>query len=739
MSGQLRGQPTRSIGAHLQRSLSVVATCPTTRGVNHPCWAMHLRSLLGHDGSVQPRGFVATAWLSGCSTWEGGMTRNGTTDRRSRFGSVVDSGKRVNKWVVRTANLVTGSASSPLATVAALDAFRPSLMPRSSVHQGVAAGLAIIAARSIGGATEWMVNRVIDRDASIAVRLGARGAVAAVGLAATRIPKRDDEATGVTRARSAGELLMYSAAGGAIHDVGRYAQDRYPAGGSLRPMLGAAAGLGAAVFAANRRLGVRTELIERWTEEDKPAQAVTSIAIAAGIGRTGIGVGRAFAGSRNAMMRFMGPGVTRSTIARTANAAMWAGGAWTAYLGLVSYIARTNEKIEPAYSTPPLSPYVSGDEGSLSPFGDLGLQGRRYVTDVVTPELIEEVMGEPAVAHPIRAYVGYNSDPLYASGRAEIALEEMERLGAFDRSYLLLVSATGTGWVDQTMIESAEFLTRGDIATCCIQYGRSPSFLAVHKVALGRSQFRQLLWGVRMRLAERPPESRPKVIVFGESLGAWSSSDVVMYQGIDGFDHYGIDKALWVGLPGLAKWSKTGMRYGSGDLVPAGTVAAFDRPEQFEALEPEAKRDLRAVVLDHDNDPIAAISFDLLLRRPDWLGAERGRGVPEQMDWIPIITFVHTTVDAMNAMRTVPGHFKSFGHDYRGDMARLVYGAYGLPEAKSEQIEAVDAALRSLELERGERIKAAKAGDAPPAPQYRDAPHEVGGVPLRRGKSKKSS
>jgi hypothetical protein len=39
------------------------------------------------------------------------------------------------------------------------------------------------------------------------------------------------------------------------------------------------------------------------------------------------------------------------------------------------------------------------------------------------------------------------------------------------------------------------------------------------------------------------------VLVFGESLGAWTSSDVVMFQGIEGFDHYRIDRALWVGLP----------------------------------------------------------------------------------------------------------------------------------------------------------------------------------------------
>jgi uncharacterized membrane protein len=342
------------------------------------------------------------------------------------------------------------------------------------------------------------------------------------------------------------------------------------------------------------------------------------------------------------------------------------------------------------------------------------------------------VLGEPAKATPIRVFVGYNSEPLYPAGRAELALEELERTGAFDRSYLLLVSPTGTGWVDQTMIESAEFLARGDIATCAIQYGRFPSFLCVQKVHLGRSQFRLLVWGVKQRLASMPPERRPKVLVFGESLGAWSSSDVVMYQGIKGFDHYGIDRALWFGLPGLAKWSRNGMARGASDLVPEGTVGVFDRHEQLAALDEDARQRLRAVVLMHDNDPIGALSPDLLVKRPPWLGRDRGRGVPEGMGWAPLITFWQTGVDAMNAMVTVPGEFGSFGHDYRADTARFVRDAYHLPAVTADQMDRIEAELRTLELHRADRIKASHLDAAPPAPaQRKNGERELGGVPLR--------
>lgn len=419
------------------------------------------------------------------------------------------------------------------------------------------------------------------------------------------------------------------------------------------------------------------------------------------------------------MAGYFGDDFTRAQVGRMINSAMWAAGAVLLYTGGVGFIARSNEKIEPAYSKPPENEYVSGGPNSISPFFEVGLQGRRFLTDVVTPELITSTLGEEAVAHPIRAFVGVNSDPLYPSGRSEMMLDELERLGAFDRKYLLLVSPTGTGWVDQTMIESAEILTRGDIATACIQYGRGPSFLEVQKVHLGRSQFRGLLWGVKKRLDGIADKNRPTVLVFGESLGSWSSSDVVMHQGISGFDHYGIDRALWFGLPGLAKWSKTGMRRGSSDLVPPGTVAAFDNFEQYEDLSTEDQKKLRAVVVDHDNDPIAQMSLRWAVKRPPWLdGAERGRDVPEGMQWYPLITFVHIMVDAMNAMRTVPGQFKSFGHDYRGDTAHFVHAAYQLADVTDDQMDAVVETLRQLELERGERIKDAKAkasesGDEP--------------------------
>jgi hypothetical protein len=593
-------------------------------------------------------------------------------------------------------------------------------------------GLGILGARATSGVAERITRRLAPADAPLPAQLAAWAVVGGAGAALAAVPEQHCQKVWVASLQSTGLLLRDGAAGGVVHDVGRWLQRRYPDQRGVRPLTSGAVHTAGLLYRVGRRLPSRGRAGDR-RPPSEPTAVAESLATAYVVTTVGMGLARGFVWSRGALEAYLGPGPSKRVLAWLVNAGLWAGAAAATYSAGVAYVGRANQRLEPAYATAPASPTVSGSPDSLLPFTDLGQQGRRYVTDVVTPELIEQVMGEPARAHPIRAYVGFNTEPLYQTGRAELALAELERTGAFDRSVLLLISPTGTGWVDHTLIEAAEFLTRGDIATCCIQYARYPSFLSIQKVALGRSQFRLLLWGVTQRLAGLPPERRPRVLVFGESMGAWTSSDVIMFQGIKGFDHYGIDRALWVGLPWLAKWSRSGMTRGSHTLVPAGTVEVFDHHDQLAALDDDQRGRLRAVVVSHDNDPIAVLGPDLLVQRPPWLAdGQRGRGVPHTLRWQPLGTFIQTGMDAMNAMLLTPGEFASFGHDYRADMAAFVRDAYGLPEATDEQLARIEQVLRSLEFERNERIMAEGAHTAPPAPAQRaDRDHLAGGVPLR--------
>lgn len=611
--------------------------------------------------------------------------------------------------VANRVNPITSGPEAPLVTGAALDSFGPSLMPRSSLHQGIAGGLAVISARAIGLAIDGVARRVAPDSSPLAWRIGARAVIAAGGAALGRIADSDDESTGKASIRSAGKLINVGAVGGIIYEAATDVSKKIDT--PIVPIVTGLGGFGYAMTRWSRELDTRQGVVGKWTADDKPANVFASVGIAVGVANVGRAMGRGFASSRSSLVGYMGGGAGHSVIGRSMNLALWGAGAVVLYRGLVSRMARTNSRIEPTFASPPSNEHVSGGPNSISPYAQMGLQGRRCVSEVVTPDVIEQTMGVSALAHPIRVYVGVECEPIYATGRSELALNEMERLGAFDRSYLLLVSPTGTGWVDHTMIESAEILTRGDIATACIQYGKAPSFLEVQGVSLGRAQFRQLLWGVKQRLRSVPEEKRPKVLVFGESLGAWSSSDVVMHQGISGFDHYGIHRALWFGLPGLARWSKTGMREGRNPLTPGGTVGAFDRFEQYQAMGKDDRDKLRAVIVDHDNDPISQMSLRMAVKRPPWLDGSRGRGVPESMKWAPFITFTQVLVDAMNAMVAIPGQFMSFGHDYRADTAAFVQSAYGLPEATEKQMSALHDTLVRRELDRADRIKAGKDRD----------------------------
>ncbi len=620
-------------------------------------------------------------------------------------------------WIARTAiamaarlNPVTGGPSAPLKANALLDSYGPSLMPRGTTHQGMAGGLAIMAAGVIGAAVDGVARKLAPADAPLAWRIGARAAMAGTGAAIARIREEEGESTGLASLRSAGRIVEWASLGGIVYQVGVDLEDqvRWP----LLPVMTGLAGFSFVAYRLGGELETREAVIQRWTDDEKLASLPGSLATSLAVGIGGRLVGLGFLQSRRSLGSYMGSGGGPEMVGRLINLGMWGAGAMAAYFAVVGRLARNNSKVEEHYSIPPSSEFVSGGPSSISPFEELGLQGRRFVSDVVPPDVIDKARGGRGAKHPVRVYVGVESEPLYATGRSELALKEMDRLGAFDRKYLLLVSPTGTGWVDHTVVETAEILAKGDIATVCIQYGKAPSFLEIQGVSLGRAQFRQLLWGVRQRLIAVPESKRPKVLVFGESLGAWSSSDVIMHQGIAGFDHYGIQTALWFGLPGLARWSRTGMREGRNPLTPPGTVAAFDRFEQYEELSDDEKRSLRAIIVDHDNDPISQISLRLAVKRPQWLNGDPRRNVPAGMRWQPVITFIQVLADAMNAMVTIPGEYKSFGHDYRGDTLDFVAAAYGFPQLNETQAATVHACLIERELDRAARIKGEGEGSS---------------------------
>ncbi len=182
--------------------------------------------------------------------------------------------------------------------------------------------------------------------------------------------------------------------------------------------------------------------------------------------------------------------------------------------------ARANAST-PAGLAPPTSAYVSGGPGSAIPWQDLGSQGKAFVSGVTAQSELRAFSGMPARA-PIRAFVGTDSAAT-AQQRAQLAVEELERFGAFERRVIAVGTSAGSGTVDPGEVAPLEYLLDGDVATVSTQYSLLPSFLSfLVDRPDSEEAARTLLAAVRERAAQEPQP--PRIVVFGESLGAYGSS-----------------------------------------------------------------------------------------------------------------------------------------------------------------------------------------------------------------------
>ena len=363
------------------------------------------------------------------------------------------------------------------------------------------------------------------------------------------------------------------------------------------------------------------------------------------------------------------------------------------------------DAVEGAFATAPGSSMVSGGAGSLVSWDSLSREGRRNVSTVLRAQLIERVMGEPAAAEPIRVYVGLESAPTEYE-RRDLVLRELQRTGAFDRELLMVISPTGSGYVNYVAVEAAEYMTRGNIASVTMQYSLRPSALSLDRVAEGRLQYRMLIDAIHNQLAERPAGQRPRVVIFGESLGAWTSQDAFAHRGTQGLLDAAIDRAIWIGTPYMSKWKQEALGSDRPDVDPS-LLRRFNDFGQLQALARQARERLRYVMITHDNDGVACFGPDLLARAPGWLAPAETRpaSVPKTEQWQSPATFIQTLIDMKNSANVIPGQFEAKGHDYRADLARFVREVYAL-QASEEQLASIEAALRANELQRAALLKA---------------------------------
>jgi uncharacterized membrane protein len=308
----------------------------------------------------------------------------------------------------------------------------------------------------------------------------------------------------------------------------------------------------------------------------------------------------------------------------------------------------------------------SGGPGSLLEWGDLGREGRAFVGRGPSAQAISDFTGA-AAPEPIRSYAGLASAESVEE-RARLAVADLERAGGLERKNLLVVTTTGTGWVVPSSVDSFEYLTGGDSAIVSMQYSHLPSWLSfLVDQSRAREAGRELFDAVYERLAARPRAERPRLYVFGESLGSFGAETAFSGE----FDMRNrIDGALFVGVPSFNPMFREfvdGRDPGSPEVEPVyrggRTIRFANRAREGIPPVDEPWEGTRVLYLQHPSDPVTWWSPDLILNRPDWLEEERGRDVLPQMRWIPAVTFWQVTADLALCFSMPDGH----GHTFTGE------------------------------------------------------------------------
>ena len=371
----------------------------------------------------------------------------------------------------------------------------------------------------------------------------------------------------------------------------------------------------------------------------------------------------------------------------------------------LSGIEHREEAIETAFDIPPPNPLVSGSVESHVPFATTSKQGRRFAWTVTSDDTIRSVMQEEPKAAPVRVYVGLQSAGREAE-RVGLVLDELERTDAFSREWLMVASPTGTGYVNYAAVAALELLSRGSCATVAMQYAERPSVLSLGRVNEGRTQARLLLETLHERLAALPADRCPKLVLFGESLGAWTSQDPFVDQGTRGLLDLGIDHAIWIGTPHFSKWKEQVLYDDRADVDPS-VVRVFAGIDEWLALDPAERARVRYVMITHRDDGVGLFGPELAIQAPDWLGPidQRPAQVPKAMRWMPSVTFFQVLVDMKNSATVVAGEFAAKGHDYRADLLPFFHATLGF-EASEEQLGRINDYLEFEELRRSRWIQA---------------------------------
>jgi uncharacterized membrane protein len=314
----------------------------------------------------------------------------------------------------------------------------------------------------------------------------------------------------------------------------------------------------------------------------------------------------------------------------------------------------------------PTTSLRSGGPGSLVRWDSLGYQGRNFIGKGPSVADIAKFTHQPTM-EPIRIYAGLAS----AKGpqaQAALAVDDLQRAGGFQRKNLVVVTTTGSGWVDPALVDTVEYLSGGDCATVAIQYSYLPSWISYlvdqsKALAAGRALF-DAVYGAWAKL---PPDQRPRLFVAGESLGSFGGE--AAFTGENDIANR-TSGALFAGPPNfntLFRQFSDHRDPGSPEVQPIyqdGRIVRFANDISTE-IPPQGKpwEGSRMLYMMHPSDPIVWWSPHLIFSQPDWISEPPGKDVLKGMFWMPFITFWQVTADLPFSTGVPDGH----GHRYSAE------------------------------------------------------------------------
>ena len=199
--------------------------------------------------------------------------------------------------------------------------------------------------------------------------------------------------------------------------------------------------------------------------------------------------------------------------------------------------------------------------------------------------------------------------------------------GGESRRAVVVAVPTGSGWVDPDAVAGFRERFAGDLTVVALAYDHRPSWQAfVSGTGPASDSAIALTAAVGDALDAAPAGHRPALYLYGQSLGA-------------------------VGADAARRWALSRRVPVCSTVVvgaPAGTVA------------PHADR---RVVIVNGSDPVARWSPSLLWAPP----RRTGHADLPRPPWLPVASFVQTSVDLLGALSFPAGH----GHQYGTEQGRV--------------------------------------------------------------------